>query len=408
MKICYLHQHFTTPKGSGGTRSYEMARRLVDEGHDVTMICGAYGGGHTGLSGPFKGNERCGIVEGISVIEFDLRYSNADGFLKRVQTFLRYAFGATRYGMKLEYDLIFATTTPLTVGIPGIVCRWLRRKPFVFEVRDLWPELPRAMGVITNPIVLGSMAVLEWMSYKSAHRCIALSPGIRDGIAKKGVPLDRIKLVPNGCDISLFDEGKNRSWRPEGVAEVDLMAIFTGTHGAANGLDNVLNAAQVLKVRGRTDIKIVLVGQGKMKAALQERANRESLDNVIFHAPVSKERLTGLMASADLGIQSLANIPAFYYGTSPNKFFDYIASSLPVLNNYPGWVAELISENDCGFAVPPDDAEAFANALEDAANRRSELQQLGENAQKLAKQHFNRDDLGKRWVQWVTSTVHRS
>lgn len=112
--------------------------------------------------------------------------------------------------MTEEYDLVFATTTPLTAGIPGIFARWLRGKAFVFEVRDLWPELPKAMGVITNPVVLGMMSVLEWLSYRSAHRLIGLSPGIVEGIERLGVPAHLVEMVPNGCDLDILPPTPSR------------------------------------------------------------------------------------------------------------------------------------------------------------------------------------------------------
>src|SRR5690606_1979552 len=182
-------------------------------------------------------------------------------------TFLRFAYRSIGLALTRDYDLVFATSTPLTAGIPGIFARWLRRKPFVFEVRDLWPELPREMGVITNPIILGLMSLLEWATYRSAHRLIGLSPGIVAGIERRGVYRELIALIPNGCDLDIFqgkvednahsarddldnsdggDPDTTAPRRPDGVAESDLMAIFTGAHGIANGLDAVLDAAAEL------------------------------------------------------------------------------------------------------------------------------------------------------------------
>lgn len=399
-RFLYFHQHFSTPKGSTGTRSYEMARSLIANGHKVTMVCGTYGGGETDLTGPFVAGRRSGIVDGIRVIELDLAYSNSDGFLKRAWLFLKFACRSVGIAMREQYDVVFATTTPLTAGIPGIFARWLRGKPFVFEVRDLWPELPKAMGVITNPVVLGAMSILEWVSYRSATRCIGLSPGIIEGIAQHGVSPERIALIPNGCDLNIFSTVQE-SWRPAGVAPDDLLAAFTGTHGIANGLDAVLDAASELKRRGRSDIKLLLIGQGKLKPALEARAEQDGLDNVVFHSPVSKMKLAGLMAGTDVGMQILANVPAFYYGTSPNKFFDYIASGLPVLNNYPGWLAQMIEKEACGFAVAPDDAVAFADALEAAAADRQKLQIMGENGRRLAEREFDRRILADRFVEWL-------
>lgn len=404
MKVLYFHQHFSTPKGSTGIRSYEMAHRLVARGHQVTMVCGSYGGGETGLTMPFVQGRRRGIVDGIEVIEFGLAYSNADGLVKRGLTFLKFALRSIGLAFTERYDVLFATTTPLTAGIPGIFARWLRGKPFVFEVRDLWPELPRAMGVIKNPLVLGAMSALEWASYRSAHRLIGLSPGIVEGIAHRGVLRDRITLVPNGCDLEIFN-GAVELWRPEQVKATDLLVVFAGTHGTANGLDAVLDAATKLKQRGRNDIKLLLIGQGKLKLGLQARAQREGLGNVVFHEPVNKARLAGLMAATDVGLQILVNVPAFYYGTSPNKFFDYIAAGLPVLNNYPGWLTQMIIDNKCGFAVPPDNAAAFADALEQAADDRQALKNMGTRARALAQKEFSRLLLADRWVNTLKATL---
>ena len=401
MKILYFHQHFSTPKGSAGIRSYAMAQSLIRNGHQVTMVCGSFGAGQTGLTQPFNKGMRRGMVDGIDIIEFELHYSNALSFLKRILIFLSFAFKSIKVALTEQYDVVFATTTPLTAGIPGIFAKWFRRKPFVFEVRDLWPELPKAMGVIKNPIVLWMMSVLEWTSYHSADRLVGLSPGIVDGIIKRGIAPEKVASIPNGCDLDIF-ASEHQAWRPEGVQPTDLMAIFTGTHGLANGLNAVLDAAVELKHRQRTDIKLVLVGDGMRKKALLERAVELQLDNVIFHDPVNKAKLAGLMASADIGLQILANVPAFYYGTSPNKFFDYISAGLPVLNNYPGWLAELITKEQCGFAVPPENPQAFADALEQAANQRERLIEMGRNGQQVAREQFNRSILSQKFSDWVT------
>lgn len=401
MKILYFHQHFSTPKGSAGIRSYAMAQSLIRNGHQVTMVCGSFGAGQTGLTQPFNKGMRRGMVDGIDIIEFELPYSNALSFLKRILIFFSFAFKSIKVALTEQYDVVFATTTPLTAGIPGIFAKWFRRKPFVFEVRDLWPELPKAMGVIKNPIVLWMMSVLEWTSYHSADRLVGLSPGIVDGIIKRGIAPEKVASIPNGCDLDIF-ASEHQAWRPEGVQPTDLMAIFTGTHGLANGLNAVLDAAAELKKRQRTDIKLVLVGDGMQKKALLERATELKLDNVIFHDPVNKAKLAGLMASADIGLQILANVPAFYYGTSPNKFFDYISAGLPVLNNYPGWLAELITKEQCGFAVPPENPQAFADALEQAANQRERLIEMGRNGQQVAREQFNRSILSQKFSDWVT------
>jgi glycosyltransferase involved in cell wall biosynthesis len=402
MKVLYFHQHFSSPNGSTSIRSYGMSRRLIERGHQVTVICGSYLGSDTGLSGMFVNGQRRGFVEGIEIIELGLEYSNTDGFIKRSITFLKYVIRGLKLVFTESYDLVFATTTPLTAGIPGVVARWFRNKPFVFEVRDLWPELPKAMGVITNPVILGLMSMLEWVSYHSAHHVVSLSPGIAKGVEKRGVSQTKISLIPNGCDLDIFDN-KVEKWRPKEISEADLLVLFAGTHGIANGLSSVLDAASELKSRGRLNIKFLLIGQGKLKGSLMDRAGRETLDNVIFYDPVGKNRLAGLMSATDVGLQILANIPVFYYGTSPNKFFDYISASLPVLNNYPGWLADMIKTNNCGFTVPPDDPIAFADALEQADSNRADLKLKGARGKLLAISEFDRQKLADKWVDELES-----
>lgn len=396
MKILYYHQYFSTPDGSTGNRSYMMARYLIEAGHEVTVICGSSIRADSGLTGAYRKGRREGVVNDIHIVQFDLQYSNHDNFLERSRKFLKFAWRSTLYALRADYDVLFATTTPLTAGIPGIVTRWLRRKPFVFEVRDLWPSLPREMGVITNPLVLATLSALEWSSYRSADRLVGLSPGIGDGIAARGVPRQRIDMIPNGCDFEIFSDTAE-PWRPDGVEDSDLLAVFTGAHGIANGLDAVLDAAAELKRRQRTDIKIVLIGDGKEKPRLRKRAVEENLTNVIFHDLVGKTRLAGLLRTSNVGLQILSNVPAFYYGTSPNKFFDYIAASLPVLNNYPGWLADLIREADCGYVVAPDDPEAFADALIRAADRPDERMEKGRRARHIGESRFHRERLAEQF-----------
>lgn len=400
MKLLYVHQHFSTPLGSAGTRSYENARRMVADGHKVLMVCGSYGAGNTGLYGKFMRGQRRGIVDGIEVIEFDLAYKNRDGFARRIVIFARFAIQSTIVAIVEKYDVIVATSTPLTAALPGLAARWLRRKPFVFEVRDLWPELPRAMGIVKNRVVLAALSAFERCAYRSAHRLIGLAPGIVDGIASHNVSRNRIALVPNGCDLEMFAPD-DITETPSGINNRALRAIFCGTHGLANGLNAVLDAAGELMHRNRHDIEFVLVGDGACKAQLQARAVAEMLTNVTFLNPIGKRELVSLLSTADVGLQILADIPAFYYGTSPNKFFDYLAAGLPTLNNYPGWVASMINENHCGWTVAPGNASAFADALSDAADNRDETRAMGHRALELARRSFDRDKLATEWVRWV-------
>ncbi len=401
MRILYFHQHFSTPRGASGTRSYEMAKALVQAGHEVIMICGSYSGGDTGLRTEFRNGLRQGLVDGIQIVEFDLKYSNYMNFLQRSVTFLRFALKSLLIALRIPADVLFATSTPLTAGLPGILARCMKRRRFVFEVRDLWPELPKEMGVITNPLILGGMSLLEKLSYRAAMACIALAPGIAAGIRKRSDPRMPIKMIPNGSDISLFQRPDLQGVPPGIISKHEFLAVFTGAHGIANGLDAVLDAAKILMEKGRNDIKLLFVGDGKLKPGLLARKKKEKLDNCTFMDPIAKAELVPILRSSDAGLMILSNLPAFYYGTSPNKFFDYIAAGLPVINNYPGWLADVIEAKNLGLVVKPDDPIALASALIALADQPHCRHEMGQNALECAKRDFDRKILGKQFVTFI-------
>jgi len=398
MKILYFHQHFTTPAYAGATRSYEFAKQLINRGHTVCMVCGE--SSHFTLPKTKEEGVYRGMIDDIEVIQIALPYSNKDRISKRAFTFIRFAWKGIKIARKEDYDLLFATSTPLTAGIPGIFAKWFRKKKFVFEVRDLWPELPKALGM-KNPFFIWGMSLLEWLSYRFADACVGLSPGICEGITKRAGKDKPVAMIPNGCDTEIFKPDFRKDIHLKGVKPTDKIAVFTGAHGVANGLDAVLDAAKELKQLGRDDIKLIFIGEGKMKPHLIKRVQDEGLDNCLFFPAIPKNELNAIVASADMGLMVLANVPAFYYGTSPNKFFDYISAGLPVINNYPGWLAEMISDNNLGIAVPPDNADAFAKGLIQLADDCELRKTCGINARKYAENYFSREKLSNEFVSFL-------
>src|SRR5690554_3559994 len=231
MKVLYFYQHFTTPSIGGGTRAYEFAKRLKERGHSVTIVCGEtvqLNLPETSTKGIFSGK-----VDGIDVIQIALPYSNRDGIAQRAWTFIKFGYQGVKLAFVKDYDILFATSTPLTAGIPGIIMKWFKKKKFVFEVRDLWPELPKALGM-KNPFLLSGMGFLEKLSYKYADACIGLSPGICEGIARRSPKSKPIIFIPNSCDLEIFKPGNRADLKLEGIKPTDTVAVFTGAHGVAN------------------------------------------------------------------------------------------------------------------------------------------------------------------------------
>jgi glycosyltransferase involved in cell wall biosynthesis len=404
MRILYFHQHFTTPKGSGGTRSYEFAQALIARGHQVTIICGQMDRDSLNLAFDKKCGWSRGLIDGIDVIALPLHYSNHDGVGRRLITFFKYAIKSIKIALDFEYDLVFATSTPLTAALPGIFASWLKQKKFIFEVRDLWPELPRAMGM-KNPILLGGMWVIEGCAYRASIGCVGLSPGIVQGIRHRSTKNHPIALIPNGCDLEIFKPQPKSIIKIQGIKPGDFVAGFTGAHGKANGLDAIIEAARELKKRNIKNIKFLLIGDGSEKARLQKVAAQEQLESIIFHPPISKLALAQITAQLDCGLMFLDNIPAFYYGTSPNKFFDYISAGIPVINNYPGWLAEMIKQNYCGVAVPPRDTQTLVNSLIELYANPDRCKQMGQSSRHLAEEKFSRSLLANQFCEFIDQQV---
>jgi glycosyltransferase involved in cell wall biosynthesis len=404
LRLLYFHQHFGTPQGSAGTRSYEFSRALIARGHQVTVICGAHK--QSGLQLPYDAARDWyrGSVGGIDVISLPLAYSNKDSLFRRGWIFLRFALRSVRLALELDCDLVFATSTPITAVIPGLAAKWFRGKPFVFEVRDLWPELPRALG-LRNPFILGGMSLLEFLGYRSADACVGLSPGIVEGIRSRSAASLPIAMIPNGCDLEVFHPSKRTRLSLPGIGPDDFVAGFTGAHGVANGLDAMLDVAAELKRRGDQRVKLVFIGDGKEKERLAKHAAEAGLTNCLFFPPVAKTELGAITASLDCGLMVLRDVPAFYHGTSPNKFFDYLAAGIPIVNNYPGWLAGLIQENRCGVVVPPNNPVAFADALQRLAADPTACRAMGADARGLAEKEFARPLLADRFIRTLEAAT---
>jgi glycosyltransferase involved in cell wall biosynthesis len=385
MRILYLHQFFITREGIGGTRSYEFARRFVAGGHEVRMVT--------------AGRER-GTVEGIEVVGVRAAYSDymsatALPYPRRVAAFLGFACGAALAALRgPRPDVIYATSPPLTMAVPALLASLRHRAPFVFEVRDLWPEAPIQMGALRNPLLRRLARALERLAYRRAAAVVALSPGIRHGVVRTGIAPERVALVPNASDLELFSpSGDGRELRDRLGLGDGFVCSYFGAMGEANDLTQVVEAAPLLRDRGVT---FVLLGGGKRRPALERLARERGADNVVFMDPVpDKASVARLAAASDACLTIFKDVPVLATN-SPNKLFDTFAAGRPAIVNTNGWMRELVEANDAGLYVRPGDPADLAEKVGWLAEHRDEAKRLGRNARELAEREFDRDRLAAR------------
>lgn len=389
MKITYVQQHFATAAGEAGVRGYNLVRTFVERGHDVTVVCG-HNWRDISLGGDANRRIEVKDVDGFRLVRIGVYYSNHQGLLARVWSFLAFAILAMREVSRQNSDIVFASSTPLTISLPAVWARWTRGTPYVFEVRDLWPDLPVEMGLITNPLAKKALYWWERLVYRQAWRLVALAPGIKSGIiAKAGTNPGHVIMIPNGSDTENLRPTPPAEPRLLPRNEGEMVLGYTGTFGVANGLDAVLDAAAVLMRRRTSRARFVLVGDGRERRHLESRIRLERLDNVSLVGLVNKRDYNRVLAELDVGLQILKNVPGFRYGTSPNKFFDYLAAGRPVLVNYPGWMSDLVRDNACGVVVAPDNAEVFADAVQALEADQASRVAMGRAARLLAEREFS-------------------
>jgi len=387
VRILYLHQFFMTRDGTGGTRSYEFARRLVEAGHEVTMVTAGEGG------------ER--EVDGIRVVEArggygDYVRATGVGYGRRLLAFGRFAVAATVAALRgPRPDVVFATSPPLTMALPAIAAARRWRAPLVFEVRDLWPEAPIQMGALRSPWAQRLARWLERAVYRSAAEIVALSPGMRDGIVAAGVDPKRVATIPNASDLDLFspdlDPGDLRERL--GVGAGDFVCAYFGTMGEANDLTQVVEAAALLA--DHEDVVFVLQGDGKRRGALEADVRRRGLDNVVL-VPAGDKRSAAVLAAASDACMTIFKDVPILATNSPNKLFDTFAAGRPAIVNTDGWQRVLVEEHAAGVYVRPGDAADLAEqvlALRDDPER---ARRYGANARELAAREFDRDLLAER------------
>lgn len=394
MKIIYLHQYFATPKMLiGGVRSYEMARRLVARGHEVHIVTSDAAGAFADKAGGgwFETDE-----DGIRVHWLPVAYDNAMSFFQRIRAFFRFAVAAARKAASLEGDLVFATSTPLTIALPGIWASRRRRRPMVFEVRDLWPEIPIAIGVLKSKPLIMAASWLERFAYRRSAAIVALSPGMRDGIVKTGYPENQVEIIPNAADLDLFDvpDAAGRDFRDRHDWLGDRpMVLYGGTFGFMNGVTYLAKLAAAMKALD-PDVRFVAIGSGAEKDKVLETAAELGVldDNFFVIDRVKRMEMPGIHRAADIITSLFIDLPEMQ-ANSANKFFDGLAAGRPIAINYGGWHKALLAEAEAGFHLDPNDLDAAARRLHERLQDRAWLEEAGRQARRLAETRFARDDL---------------
>jgi glycosyltransferase involved in cell wall biosynthesis len=394
MHILYLHQYFAPLDGSGSTRSYEMARRMVKAGHKVTMITSsAFFPKHYNFTKPTTSLD----IEGIKLKVINVPYSNQLSYAQRIKAFIVFAVKAlVETGKVKDVDLIFATSTPLTIALPGIFGKYYHKKPMVFEVRDLWPELPIAIGALNNPLLKNMAKWLEHTAYKNSSHVVALSSGMKDGIVKSGFPAGKVTIIPNSCDIELFRKQQTSiDYMPEHFPfpRGCPVVLYAGAFGPINGVEYLVDVAKEMSAIN-PEVRFVIVGDGRQRKLVIEEARRKGVykKNIWIIPPVKKNEMPELLAASSIAVSLFINLKEMW-NNSANKFFDALAAGRPVMINYEGWQADILRKNGAGIVVPPDNPQEAARILYDFLTDSDRLHKARLAACNLAENDFNRDKL---------------
>lgn len=397
MKILYFYQYYATPKGSWGTRVHEFAQEWVKQGHEVQVVTSIYSKSDLKAE-KFIEHQN---FEGVDVTIINVRIDNKQPFLKRIYTFLTYAICSIWYALTAKADVVIASSGPITVGIPGLVAKYLRGKKLVFEARDLWPEGAIELGLIKNKFFQKMAYALESRCYKASSLVVALSIGMMQNIEKR-FPGIRVIDVTNAANIPLFSSKVN--FENRGILLSRKYAIYTGNIGPVNNSLWLLEAAKVLQKRGRTDIKILMVGEGQQREQIEEEIHNHNLQTLLIWGLMPKKDLVGLIQNAMVSLVPLKGTPVLDT-SSPNKFFESLAAGIPVIQNTQGWMKDFLIENEVGFTLDPNDPKQLADKLIELDTQQEKLEEMGKKAEILAARLFDKDYLAQKMLKGILEAI---
>ncbi|HET8858593.1 glycosyltransferase family 4 protein [Marivirga sp.] len=388
MKILYIHQYFKTPDEGGANRSYFMAQALKEKGHEVEILTAH--------------NEKKKLsknVDGLLVHYMPVPYENSFGFYKRIKAFINFITFCKRFiKSKNDYDKIIVTSTPLTVGF---IALWAKRKfniPYIFEVRDLWPEAPIQMGVIKNPLLKIWLEMQELKFYKNAERVIALSPGMRNHIERRA-PEVKVELIPNVADCEFFErvEEKDENLILQYGVNNKFVVSYFGAVGPVNDLMSLIKCAELSM---HLPIRFLIMGEGSSLAEIKNYVAQNQLKNIFFIPYGTKEEVKNVMNVTDACYVSFLHKPVLRTN-SPNKFFDAIASGKLIITNIQGWIRGLVEKRHIGFFADSDFPAEFGEKIMPFIDSPELLKKYQEASRSTAEQFFSRKELSNHFVQAV-------
>jgi glycosyltransferase involved in cell wall biosynthesis len=411
MRILLIHQYFLEKDDGGGSRFNEMTKSWAALGHEVTVLSGMvhyatgekmprYKGKYT-----FKDQQ---FYTGVDVLRCHVSESYNASFLGRLWAYFSFVFSSVYAGLfKLtgKHDIILVTSPPLFVGITAYVLSLFKRIPFVFEVRDLWPESAIDTGVLQNDLLIKFAYWFEGFIYKKARLINVLTPAFRLKLIEKGVPPEKIIFIPNAADFSLAaavqEDFNVANFKKELGLEGKFVITYVGAHGVANHLIQLLDAAALLK---DTNVVFQLIGSGMQKEMLMVEKDKRKLNNVIFREPVSKAEVFKYILASDMGASVLKKVDTFKTIYS-NKTFDYMSCKIPTLLAIDGVSRELVETANCGIYVEPENAVAIAAGIRSVLNSSEKLQIMGVNGYNHAIENFDRTVLAKKYLDVIKSIL---
>ncbi|GMV32955.1 MAG: glycosyltransferase WbuB [Chloroflexi bacterium] len=389
MKILLINQVFVSPEEPGHTRHFEMGKYLKDRGHELVIVASDlnYQTGQRTVAR--RGLYAEQSFDGVRVLRSYIYPAIHRSYFWRVIAFFSFMFSSIWTALRVrDVDLIIGTTPPIFQAVSAWLVAVARRKPFLLEVRDLWPEFGIGMGVLKNPVIIGLSRWLEAFLYKRATHILVNSPAYRDYMLAKGVSGGKVTCIPYGTDVEMFNPSVDGSFiRRELNLEDKFVVLYAGALGQANDMDTLLRAAQRLKPYDK--IHFVVFGDGKERARLEAEAKNKNLSNVLFAGARPKKDMPRIVASADLCLAILQNIPAFRT-TYPNKVFDYMAAGRASLIVIDGITRELIESARGGVYVQPADDAMLAQKILELSQNPALVKEMGANAREYLVENLDR------------------